>query len=102
MPELAKYPPVVRYLFVDDYDNIWSVVGEWNLDIAVSSLVNATLDIFNKNGILLYTFQTNYFGYGSFVKNNRLFSAPAENKKSIEIYEIMLPLPEYNKTYLKK
>lgn len=95
MPALATYPPIVRYLFVDDFDYIWVVAGEWNLETGVSSSTNTTIDIFNNKGEFLYSFVTNLFGYRSLVKNRRLYSAPTSERRSIDVYSISLPLTEY-------
>jgi len=85
---LSKYPPVVRYIVIDDNDYVWVVVGEWTIDSQGTITITSTIDIFNEHGEFLYTFKSSYFGYSSFIKNGRLYSTPAEDDLNIRVFKI--------------
>ena len=91
--EFPKYPPVVRYILIDDHDYVWVVVGECFSDCSGSLSINSfqiisTIDIFNEDGEFLYTFESPYFGTGSFIKNGRLYSVPTEDDLNIRVFKI--------------
>ncbi len=73
LPELEKYPPFIRKIFLDSRENIWVVTGEFNLDNGNYRFQN-TLDIFSNKGIWLYTFKTRNISYKSIIRNDRLYT----------------------------
>ena len=85
---LSKYPPIVRYIVIDDKDYVWVAVGEWCLDNQQTSLITSTIDIFNENGNFLYTFKSPYFGSCNLIKNGRLYSTPTEDDLNIRVFKI--------------
>ena len=85
---LSNYPPVVRYIVIDDNDYVWVVVGEWSLDTIEAVTLTSTIDIFNEHGEFLYTFKSSYLGYRSFIKNGRLYSTPVEDDLNIHVFKI--------------
>ena len=89
-PALVEYPPIIRYIHVDEKDFIWVVIGEWNLDSSMAETVTTTIDIFSKTGKFLYTFDTTKFGHRSVIKNNRLYVPPTKDKNSIDAYSIIM------------
>ncbi|KPK95708.1 hypothetical protein AMJ80_04050 [bacterium SM23_31] len=91
---LPKYPPILRKILVDDYDNVWVVAGEYSEEINTDydNKIEATVDIFDKNGVYLYTFKSLHIGLRSFIKNNRLYSVDfyheATEPEIIRVFEI--------------
>ena len=85
---LSKYPPVVRYIMIDNNDYVWVVVGEWIIDSQGTIPITSTIDIFNEHGEFLYTFKSSYLGYSSFIKNGRLYSTPTEDDLNIRVFKI--------------
>jgi len=83
-----KYPPVVRFIIIDDRDYVWVVVGEWGYDCGGEFTVTSTIDIFDSEGNFLYNFQSTYFNFPSFIKNGRLYSAPYYDDNNIHVFEI--------------
>ena len=90
--ELTKYPPVIRDILFDDRDYAWVVVGEWGRDCDWSFNVISTVDVFDENCELLYTFQIPNMSFQSFIKNGRLYSTPTQDDTYIHVYNI-----QYNK-----
>ena len=44
--EIPSYPPVVRYIFTDNYDHVWVIVGEWYIDDSEGERkINTTVEI---------------------------------------------------------
>jgi hypothetical protein len=87
-PKLSKYPPIVRYIMVDEKDYIWIIVGECTMDNSEDFVINTRVDIFNSNGEFLYTFQSPYIGPRSIIKNGRLYSSPTEEERYIHVFKI--------------
>lgn len=89
--EIPSYPPVVRYIFTDDHDFIWVIVGEWYIDDSEGERkINTTIDIFDKSGEFLFTFETDKIGLTPFIKKNRLYSMPApEQEKYLTFYKVV-------------
>ena len=85
---LSKYPPVVRYIVIDDKDYVWVVVGECTIDSQGTITLTSTIDIFNEHGEFLYTFKSPYLGHISFIKNGRLYSTPMEDDLNIHVFKI--------------
>jgi len=87
-----KYPPVVRYIVVDDNNYIWVAVGEFEMDSHGEFKVVSTIDIFNENGEFLYTFDTPHLGRRSIIRKERLYSNPTQDDQNIRVFQI-----KYNK-----
>lgn len=86
--EKTKFPPVVRYIAIDDLDNVWVAVGEWFYDRNQEIAFSSTIDIFDKNGKFLYTFESPYLGAESFIKNGQLYSTPTEDNRVVHVFKI--------------
>ena len=83
-----EYPPIVRYIMVDERDYIWIVVGECSSSCSRDLNVNTTVDIFNEQGEFLYTFKTPHIGLFSVIKNGRLYSTPTEEDRNLRVFKI--------------
>jgi len=89
--DLSKYPPVINKIFLDSFDNIWIVSGEfaqkyYNLE------TDGTIDIFSEDGEWLYSFEMKEISYLSFIKNDRLYtvstiSEPGD-QQYINVYKV--------------
>ena len=91
IPPLAKYPPVVRSILVDNNDLLWVRVGEWSLDWSKVQKVE-TVDIFTSDGEFLYTFNTDAIGVLSKIFNDKLYSVPLPDENEdheITVYQII-------------
>ena len=89
LPQYPKYPPIVRYILVDDYDYVWVIVGEWYTDNVSDFRIMSTIDIFNEYGEFLYTFDSSVFGQYSMIKNGRLYAKPTlDSNKNLTIYDV--------------
>ncbi len=73
---LPKYPPVVSKIMVDENDLVWVIVGESTLDCYQSFMVNTRVDIFDNDGIFLYTFKTDMISWFSEIRNGKLYTPP--------------------------
>ena len=92
---VSKYPPIIRYMFVDDKNLLWVIVGEWYHDNNGEFQITSTIDIFNKDGEFLYTFESPYFGINSFIKFGRLYSRPiSEENPSYSAYNVIYNYPD--------
>lgn len=88
-PKLPKYPPYVRRIYVDDYDNVWAIIGEDYQDSDFLYEIDSIVDIFDKSSNFVYTFNTAIFGYPSIIKHNRIYSAPIPTGgDSINVYQV--------------
>ena len=87
-PSKLRYPPIVRCIFVDDYDYIWVVVGECLHDSATRFQVESTIDIFNDKGEYLYTFKSPFLWSRGIMKNGRIYSLPTEDDLNIHVFKI--------------
>jgi len=89
--DLPKYPPVIRIVFIDSKENVWVVSGEISRDVE-EKLIEVEVDIFNKDGIWLYSFKTNNIVNQSFIKNDRLYTvtkiSPITGQQYINVYKI--------------
>ncbi len=96
-PELPEYPPYVRYMFVDNRDYIWVVIGEWYSDNNSMFQLNPVIDIFNSKGDFITTLSLPEISKASFVKFDRLYTGPisAEFPK-INVYQIKYLHQEIN------
>lgn len=88
-PPQAKYPAIVKNILIDSNDNIWVNVGAWKFDYHTGP---ATVDIFNREGEFLYTFETDKIGVMSKIYNNKLYSLPVpddDGNQIISVYQII-------------
>ncbi len=92
---IKKYPPVIRFILIDDRDLVWVIVGESYGDNYRRFSVTSTIDIFNTDGEFLYSFESNLISSRSLIRNNRLYSQPLRlddyGEMTIGVYEV-----EYN------
>ena len=91
LKEMPKYPPVVRKVLIDSRENLWVVLGEiW--EDSQDPVFESEIDIFDKNGMWLYSFQSNKISAVSFIQNNRLYSVskqdPVTGQQYINVYDI--------------
>lgn len=86
-----EYPPVIRKIMVDSRDNVWVTSGELFLE-GDEQITDGTIDIFNKEGILLYSFVFKGITYESFINNDRLYTVTPVSrdtgKQFMEVFEI--------------
>ena len=88
-PKLPKYPPYVRRIYVDTYDNVWAIIGEDYQDSDFLYEIDSTVDIFDDKDNFVYSFSTAIFGYPSIIKQNRIYSAPIPaGGDSINVYQV--------------
>lgn len=91
LSDLPKYPPVIRIVFLDSQGNVWVVSGEINHDLDENG-IESTVDIFNEDGIWLYTFKFNDISYQSFIKNDRFYNvtkiSPDTGQQYINVFKI--------------
>jgi len=85
---IGKYPNLIRYIVIDDRDYVWIAVGEWAIDCGHEFTVTSTIDIYDSEGNFLYTFQSPYLNFPSFIKNGRLYSGPYMDDNNIHVFEI--------------
>lgn len=85
--KLPKHTPYVRHIIVDDKDFIWVILGEWSLDINSTEKIKSKIDIFNKFGEFLYTFESDIFSSISIIRNNKIYTPPNTYSLKGEIQE---------------
>ncbi len=87
--EIPHFPPIVRTIYIDARDLVWVLVGECYLDSGSEIRVYSTVDIFNKDGKFLTTFNSKLFSDITIIKDGRLYSGPnALGDNFIKIYDI--------------
>ena len=88
LTELPRFPPVVSNIMVDSKDKIWVTAGENN----IATLKEITIDIFDKTGNWLYTFETDKIIQRTLIRNNKLYTVTnihnLNDPQYIHVYDI--------------
>jgi hypothetical protein len=86
-----KTPPVVRFMFQDNKENIWVISGETFEDNRNPDFEN-TIDIFSNKGKWLYSFKSKFVSRYCFYNNGRVYRVLPINLDTfdqyIEVYQI--------------
>ena len=87
-PKLQDFPPIVRFIYVDERDFVWIIVGEWELDSVFETQVRATIDVFNTDGEFIYTFKIPDIRLGFVIKHGRLYLPPRKYDPVLRVYNV--------------
>jgi len=89
--ECPVSPPVVRKMILDDHGYIWIISGETTEDNRNPDFEN-TIDIFNQDGIWLYSFKSKLITQNTIYNNGRLFVVSPIDEETygqfINVYKI--------------
>ncbi|MFC1565160.1 6-bladed beta-propeller [candidate division KSB1 bacterium] len=83
-PPQPKFPAIIRKVLIDNHDLLWIITGEWKLDTYNETVICETIDIFTGEGKYLYSFESDYFGPISSLRNGKLFSVMYPDKETAE------------------
>jgi len=83
LPEFPVSPPVIRKMILDDHGYIWIVSGETYEDNRNPDFEN-TIDIFNQDGIWLYSFKSKFITKNMIHNNGKLYVVSPIDEETYE------------------